>query len=278
MSETRPHPFAPIKVNLVESSYWKDKWEGAQWASDSGWEEFRQMDEDTLKGLIDEIASVPPKGKRKSKLDFSSEELEYLARQLSEQNEKLETTRQMITDAATWMYEAAVVPHDGDIEEAMEKAREDFLEETFSEDLWEPVYSGYVRKGPMEWSPRKKYEAAEILGQLAKQIQFKHKKGHLDRYLIFDFWDAPIVQELFSKYRGSPEAYRRLKADFERLADRYVKITLYRLDKITEDINVENRTDWRAAWKSMLASGEAPAAQRGMVQVLRDMPQEAEDA
>lgn len=278
MTEQRPSPFEPIKINLVESSDWKDKWEGAQWASDSGWEDFRHMGLATLEGLIDDIASVPPKGKKKSKLDFSSEELKYLAQQLKNGNDKLEATQQMITDAGTWMYEASAIPNDGDIEEAMEKATEDFLEETFSEDLWEPVYSGFVRKGPMEWSPRKKYEADEILGQLAKQIKFEHEKGHFDRYSIFNFWDAPVVQELFSKYRGSPEVYRRLKSEFQRLAEQYVKYTLRRLDEVMSDIDVSNRTDWRAAWKSMLASGEASAAQKGLVEVLKEMPEEGVDA
>jgi hypothetical protein len=283
VSEPRPHPFAPIKINLVEQQGW-EKYDtasgGLEWAFDSGWEDFRHMDARTLADLIDDIASVPQKGKKKSKLDFDSEELRYLAEQLKEGNDQLQETQRMIVDAAQWMYEAAAIPTDGDIQDAMEKVKEDFIsyEQLEEEDIWEKILTEKVRRGPMDWSPRKKYEIAEILKQLSERITLKHEKGKWDRFLVFDFWEARIVQELFSRHRGSPEAYEALKRDFERLSNGYVADVFKYLDKIMKDVDINNRTDWTSSWKSMLGSGEPWAAQKELVEVLKDRPEEPEDA
>jgi hypothetical protein len=282
-SEPSQGPFAPTKFNLVEQEGWQryDTANGKSmdWIHDAGWEDFRHMDLNTLEGLIDDISHVPQKGKKKSKLDFSSEELRYLAEQLKEGNDKLEEPKRLIVDAATWMYEAAAIPNDSDIESAIEKATEDLISYAeFQEDIWDEILTEKVRQGPMEWTPRKRYESAHILKQLSERIKLVHEKGKWDRFLVFDFWEAPIVHELFRKNRGSASAYEQLKREFQQLSDGYVADLFKYLDKEMENVDINNRTDWNASWKSMLGGGEPWGAQKELVEVLKEMPEEAEDA
>lgn len=280
--ERRPGPFEPIKINLVEQEGWKkyDTASGAlDWVSDSGWEDFKHMDIRTLEGLIGDIAEVPPKGKKKSKLNFNSDELRYLAEQLKDQSDQLEETRRIITDAATDMYEVAAIPNDGDVEWAMENATKDLIGYAkFQENIWDEILTESVRKGPMEWSPRKKYKVEDILKQLSERITLEHKKGTWERYVLFDFWEAPIVQNLFSRHRGSPEAYEELKREFKQLSDGYVADLFKHLDKNMQTVDMNNRADWTSSWKSILTHGEAWDAQKELVEVLKTMPPETEYA
>lgn len=278
----RPSPFAPIKINLVEQEGWEPyntaNGKAMDWIHDSGWEDFRHMPLSTLEDLVDDIASVPQNGKKKSKLKLDSDQIEYLAEQLKERNDQLEITQRMIVDTATWMYEAAAIPNNSDVEEAMEKAKEDFEEDSLYGDPWDPILDESVRRGPKDWSPVKRYSSEEVKKQLLARISFEREKNHWDRYLVFDFWEAPVIQTLFSRWKGSPWAYDRLKSEFKMMADGYVSDVLKHLDKIMQGVDINNRTDWNDSWKSMLTSGEAWGAQDEMVEVLKDMPKEAEDA
>jgi len=279
----RPGPFDPIKINIVEEEDWKKKYDSAtgalDWVSDQGWEDFRHMDLTTLEGLIEDIIAVPKKGKKKSKINFTPEQLEYLARELKDRSDKLEQTQRMITDAATWMYEAAAIPSDKDVEYAMERAKEDFTENQGNDlygDPWDPIIDENVRNGPKDWSPIKRYSSVEILSQLFQFINFKREKDHWDRYLVFDFWNAPYMQTLFSRWKGSAWAYDRISSEFKSLAEGYVNDVLKRLGKIMEDVDISNRADWSDSWKSMLKNGEAWGAQEELAELAKEMPEDFE--
>ena len=88
--------------------------------------------------LIDDLWSASPgKGKRKPRKHLSSEELDRLSIYLKNGEDILEPLQRAIVDAGQWMYEAAAVPEDGDIEDAMEKAAEAFKgNPEMNDDLW----------------------------------------------------------------------------------------------------------------------------------------------
>lgn len=263
-------PFEPIKINLVEERAWEKRFGSSDHANDAAWEDYSHMSADDFESLIDDLWDAKDTKKRVSKKRLTSEELEFLAHRLKERDERLEPVKQTIVDATTWMYEAAAQPTDSDIEEAMERASSVLQEsDAISSYTWEPVLQDEddVRRGPKEWSPRKKYPADEVIKQLMGQVSYERKKDY-ERYLIFNFWDAKVAQELFSRMKGSPIIYGNMKEDFERLALDYT-VTLF--DNLVVD-DVSNRTDWNASWKSMLKSGIEPGVREGIREVLKEMP------
>lgn len=266
-------PFEPIKINLVEEKGWEKRFGSSESANDAAWEDYINMSADDFESLIDDLWSARDTKKRVSKKRLTSEELEFLADQLKANNEHLEPVKQTITDAMTWMYEAAAQPTDDDIKGAMEMASELISTSMDDTHLWASmVVDEDSRRGPKEWSPRKRYTAEEIRNQLAAQVSYEHEKGHWERYLIFSFWDAKVSQELFSKMRGSPIVYGNMKEEWGLLAKDYIHNFFTHLGDIMDDVDLSDRTDWNRAWKSMLKSGIEPGVREGIREVLKEMP------
>jgi hypothetical protein len=178
-------------------------------------------------------------------------------------------------DAMTWMYEAAYMPQKGDVQDAMTQAAR-YLEDDYElyEDLWQPVLLLYEgRRGPKEWSPRKRYQAAKIIESLLDHVTLEQEEGHYDQYLVFDFRNAPVVHELLSRSPWTEEKLvHDLQREFKVLQEQYLSKFFYALEKEMEDVDITNRTNWRKAWRSMLESGVAPGVQKEMAEAIRSMP------
>lgn len=278
----------PVHVNLVEQEGW-EKYDPASgkfdWIMDSAWQDFRSMDYGTLRGLVDDLWTVSVKGLRKPRVQLSIEELEYLAGRLKNHHhdDDMESVQRPIVDAIQWMYEAAVTPNDGDVESAMEHAEEQFKANPEMYDpLWEPVLLlvREIPKGPKEWAPRAprvgRVTEDQLLDQLLSTISFEHEKDQWDRYLVFDFWSAPAAVELLKR---DPKAEEELDAEFRNIRLNYVRDFFKGLEKTMKDINIENRSDWKKAWKSMISDRSVVSEARASIRkALREMPDEADES
>ncbi len=278
--------FPPIKVNLVDHTGWKpfdptDKI--TEWANDAAWEDLRHMDADDLETYVYDLSDAKGKRGGKPRWKFSSDEIEWLAKQVKENPDLVEETRNAIVDAMTWMYEAAYMPQKGDIQEAMESAVETLIDDyPLNHDLWGPVLAlEALRRGPKEWSPRKRLEATEILKDLLEHVSLEQEEGHYDRYLVFDFRNAKVVHDLLSRSTWQRAMLENaLGREFDDLSETYLWRFFDALKNNMEDLDIQNRTDWRKAWRSMLSDGQhMKAVQKEMAEAVKQMPPpETEDA
>lgn len=277
--------FPVVKINVVEQEGWKP-YDSANTtdfrASDAAHEDFQHMSANDIESYVSDLADAKgPKG-GKPKRRFSSEEIEWLAEQVRERNKDLEETRNAIPDAMTWTYEAAALPHKGDMIDALVDARHSIIDnypiETGDENLWEPVLElESRRRGPKEWSPRKRFEREELLKDLMKHVHFEWDEGKYDRFVIFDFRNAQVTHDLLSRSHWTQkELIPMLQDEFKNLERDFMIDFFSSLEKIMEDIDVSNRTDWRKSWRSMLNSGIAPVVQREMAEALKGMDPDAD--
>lgn len=121
----------PIVRDITEEEKWqpydpgntKGVWE---WAMNNAWDDWLNMDSRTCDDLV---GAALPKAERKK---ITPEHLDALCRELMDENpEYLVSIHRAITDASQWAWEVAYTPEDGDIEDALEEAR-DRLEEEIS--------------------------------------------------------------------------------------------------------------------------------------------------
>lgn len=274
--------FPEVKVNLVEEEGWKC-WDPAQkkdfWESDAAYEDFRHLGIHDLELYIDDLWESKNARGRKPRRKLTAGELRWLAEQLKDGDEILEEgIRQPIIDAMAWMYEIAAMPERGDIQDAMESAEESLIDSFgLQEDLWEPVLELEGRRlGPKDWRPRKKLEAEGILNELADHIRFEQEEDHYDRYIIFNFRDAPVVHDLMSRSElPEKDLVHKMEAEFDALRQYYLSDFWRALDSVMKDIDISYRADWRASWKSMLSDHTiGTAARTAITKVLKEMPEE----
>lgn len=273
-------PRFPVwKVNLVEAPTWREHWDPGgkimDYASDHAYEEFHNTPAEDLEKSVDDLATYRTKG-RKALRKFSSEEIEWISKRVKARDPRVEAASQAIVDALQWMYESAYMPHKADIEDAMEKARESVINNfSLNLDLWEPVLTlAQRRHGPKEWSPRKRFEEREVLSDLLKHVQLEQKEGHYDRFLVFDFRNSQMVKDLLSRstWAEIDLVYALQTIEFMAIYNDYVIDFFSELKKAMQGVDISNRTNWKAAWRSMLESGVAPGVQKEMAAALKEMP------
>lgn len=274
--------FPELRINLVELKDWKpydpsDKI--MEWSSEAAFEALHHMSSDDLETYVNDLTMARGKRGAKPRRRFTSEEIEWLAQKVKEGDPLVEETRHAIQDAMTWMYEAAYMPNQSDVDDSMEDAGKSVINDLeIRKDIWDPVLSlEEERRGPKEWSPRKKVEAKEILSQLVSKISLEQKEGHYDRYLVTNFLSAQVTKDLLSRSHWQRAMLQNaLGREFKDLVDVYLGYFFDFLKRTMEDLDIENRADWRAAWRSMLNSGIAPAVQKEMAEALKEMPAESE--
>lgn len=274
--------FPEKRVNLVEEETWKEHWDSGgkimDYANDNACDEFHQMGARDFERYVDDLATYRTKGKKAPK-KFSSEEIEWIAKRVKAGDIRVESVGYAIRDALTWMYEAAYLPQEGDVADAKDQAAENVLGNfSLNLDLWEPVLLlGQQRRGPKEWSPRKRLEEGDILRDLLKHVELEQEEGHYDRFLVFDFRSSQSAKDLLSRSTWAEvDLVYSLKIEFDALRNDYVIDFFSALKKIMEDIDINNRTDWQKSWKAVLSSGDARGAQKEMAAALKQMPAETE--
>lgn len=272
--------FPEIKINLVEQKGWKpydpsDKI--MEWASDGAFDALYHMSTDDIETYVNDLAMALGKRGAKPRRKFTSGEIEWLAQQVKEESPLVEQTRYAIQDALTWMYEAAYMPQKVDVQEAMLRAAHSMIEDLdLRKDIWDPVLAlEEARRGPKEWSPRKKFQVREILSQLLDNIVFEQEEDYYDRYLVTSFMGAQATKDLLSRSDWEPSMLQNaLGREFKDLMNAFLSSFFDHLESGMKDLDIENRADWKKAWKSMLNSGVAPDVQKEMAAAIKEMPAE----
>lgn len=275
--------FPELRINLVEQKGWKQydpSGKIMEWSSDSAFDALHHMSADDLETYVNDLATALGKRGGRPKMRFTSQEIEWLAQKVKDGDPLVEQTRYAIQDALTWMYEAAYMPSRTDVRDAMDEATKSMVEDwDLRKDIWDPVLAlDEARRGPKEWSPRKKFEMRVILSQLLDQIRLDQEENHYDQYMVTSFLGAQATKDLLSRSDWERSMLENaLGREFKDLMDAYLHSFFKHLEKSMEDLDIENRADWRKAWKSMLNSGVAPGVQKELAAAIKEMPAEAED-
>ncbi len=250
-----PERFPEVRVNIVDHPGW-EPWNASsilvERASDAAHDEFSKMPIGTVRDLIEDLAGdvslwQGPKEWSPRKISITYESTERIAREVKEGSDaRFENTRFAILDVLTWMYEAAMSPHNGDIRDAMTRTVDHLVGGHYDLDreLWEPILD--TNSG--EW-----WSENAILRTLMNSVDFYG--GGDERYLVFSFGRAIATFKLLKK---SPWPQKkidgRLKGEFTRLRGDYLDNFFHFLKREMEDVDIDARTTWHERWKGLLAS------------------------
>lgn len=269
--------FPPIRINLVERPEWKERWEpgGAHMsqASDLGWEYVRNFNDEDLELLI--LGLAGPLYHRKAETgpkawtprdSLNDDDIERIVEGIKAQDRTLEATLQQIVDAATWMYEDALAPRDGDIRSALETAKGKFeLERRYDLDwdLWDPLLeTGMTPEGILH----------EMFGPA---VHYDRDQGAYDRHLVFDVGLSGAPAELLKLRAPKDRAYavRELNAEWKNLAAIFIRAFFRELEKEMEEFDLDNRIEWEQTWRSVLKSADLKSVRRELLDYARSARQ-----
>ncbi len=241
----------PIEVNLLEEKEWSPydaAGNAMEWASDNAYEAFRASRIEDCQVWLDDVITVGARSIKdwspKRGAVITEDEATLVCTALMEEAtvpDDLEPFFQLILDAMTWMYEAAYLPQEVDLESALEVAQERAVDSfSLDEGVWEPL----------GWSDEK------ILKEIVEAVRYSRLEGHGDRFLKF----YPSQIDAVMKLLGALDS---LKLDPDITEDEYLGSLGYDLTSIFDDVllffwdalrkemergDVFNRTDWRANW------------------------------
>lgn len=248
----------PLRINITEESLWKNydfasSGGISEWASDNAHDDLRNIrGHDCAEYMDDLIQAFIPKSKRKK---ISSEDLDRLCEAFMDDMGDFESIEYALRDAFTWAWEIAYMPDDGDIETAIKRAKERWDEEIQLADYWDLILSDEAKPGPKEWSPRPRITERQLFDQLEERINYQRKPGHYDRFIEFDFMDAPAVREMKRALKSHPEdgSVDGLLSELEDLARNFLGYLDGALDQVMENSDPHSRWDFRPHWKGVLA-------------------------
>jgi hypothetical protein len=277
--------FTVWKVNLVEQPGWAP-WDPAGDIAEKAFlmtsefmEGMKEAAEYNL--LVEEMAGDLYKPKAPSgpqewtpRYQLTGDDIEVLSKGLLEADPALELTRQLIVDAATWMYEAALIPSDTDARDALIDAKR-AVEETFDlgempdpwelgyDNLWAPLLTtGITLNGIL----------SEMMGM---GISYVREEGHYDRFLEFDLNKASSPSMLLEEGHVPKEdrnwVIRSIEFDWKRLAGQIVDKFFQILSKDMKGRDPDNRTSWRFSWKAALKTADLTPIRKEMLDYVRDV-------
>lgn len=246
----------PIKINLVEQEGW-ETWDYAKgdissWAMDNAWDDWKNMDEQTCQGYVEDLAKASlPKDKW---LKLSSEDIERICEEMMEERvEHFESLSQAIIDAHMWAWEEAYTPDDRDIGRAMERAARNWDWDFRLADYWKLVLKDDLPEGPREWTPRKVWTTKKLYQDLIERILYERKPNYYDRYIVFDWDKSDPVQELVKKLKESKEgSVADVQAELEDWAGDYLQTFFKELDEQMQRVDINTKWNFHPHWKTLL--------------------------
>ncbi len=273
----------PIEVNLVEEKEW-GPWDLSgqimDLASDNAYEEFRASHVADCQTWLEDVIEVGEVSVKdwtpKKEVPITQEDGLLVCNALMEGGtvpDDLEPFFQLVNDAMTWMYEAAYLPHDVDVEYALEVAQERAVESvSLDEGVWEPL----------GWSDE------NILEEIVQAVRYVRQENHYDRFLKF----YPSQIDAVMKLVGALDS---LKLDPDITEDEYLDSLRYDLKNVFDDVllffwdalrkemervDVFNRTDWRANWTNGILQDkeQVKTATRGIRRFITEARKEEADA
>jgi hypothetical protein len=151
----------------------------------------------------------------------------------------------------------------------------------------EKVESGAIRA----WFGRQKWRHSrpiwwthkEVLKQLTDQINYERKENHYDRFLVFTFGEAEVVQRLIDAAKHLPEDERDellndLDSELGDAQDAFVRNFFRTLNKSMEGVDLNNRVDFNRQWKSVLEDWSRLKGVREEIQAFMAKPREEEES
>ena len=248
---------APISLNIAEEKGW-EPYDPAgnilEWSSDNAYEAFRALGPQECREWLDDVLDVgtgsvkdwsPKKGPA-----VTEAQADFVCSAMMEKGgvlDSLEPLKQLIIDALTWMYEAAYMPHDSDLEWALEQAQESAIDSVeLDEEVWEPLL--------------KEFPEEEILKQIADAVTYYRRENMYERFLKLDPSKIVVVKNMLSlikRGRGNRDLTQSqsrydLRSDLESVFDDVEGYFWNNLEKQMQEVDLDSRTDWKASWTSKL--------------------------
>lgn len=274
--------FKVWKVNLVEQPGWAP-WDSAGQIAEQAFLMTTDFMEALLPAdyelLVENMAGdlykpQAPSGPQEwtPRHQLTGNDVETLSRGLRDADPGLELTRQLILDAITWMYEAALTPNDTDARDALIDAKR-AVEASFDlgempdpwelgyDNLWAPLLvTGITLNGIL----------SEMMGM---GISYFREEGHYDRFLEFDLNKASspymLVDEAPKKDHGW--VTRAIEFDWKRLSGQIIDKFFQILRKDMKDRDPHNRTSWRFSWKAALKTADLTPIRKEMLDYVREI-------
>lgn len=275
--------FKPWKVNLVAQPGW-EPWDPAGKISEMAFTmslEYMQdiKAQNVYLWLAQDIAQALYKPRAESgphewspRAQLTSVDLLLIANGTMEADSRLESTRQLIDDTVTWMFEAALMPSDRDIRDALIDAKR-AVEDTFDlgkvsdpwelgyDNLWEPLLeTGITLNGIL----------SEMMGM---GISYYREEGHYDRFLEFDLNKSSSPSMLLAavptKVRGW--VTRSIEDDWKRLSQSLIERFFQTLARDMSFVDPGNRTSWKTSWNEALKTTDLKPIQKEMLAYVREI-------
>jgi len=247
----------PFRVNLVEEAGWKN-WDFAnsdgvsQWASDNAWDDWKNMDESTCYGYVEDLVGAALRKSEQRKV--TKEDIGRICEQLKEDPNQLEAVKQAIMDTHTWAWEVAYMPNDQDIKRAIDRTAKVWEWDFSMGNFWELVLVDEVSDDPREWSPRGIWTTHKLYNDFVGRISYERKPGYYDRFLVFDLGESPAVQRLLGLLKENPEqgSAEELEEELNNWKEDYLKTFFSELEKWMQSVDPSFRWDLDPHWKSIL--------------------------
>ena len=284
----------PLRINISEEEVWEpydsSKAVGGNdvlgWASDNAWDDWRQIGRECLDIIRDLVAAYVPKSKAKK---ISEVDIRRICEAIKEDSADFQEIRQAFVDAATWAWEEAYTPSDGDLEEALENAVSEMIGDAMLPSYWSRLLNLNVQ-GPKDWSPLRSFTEADLLREIEAGISFEHEQNYFDRFVVFDVMDGPVMKYLRRKVRSGGlldedgDPVRVSTEDFETdVKDLLVDDVINKLDrhlqKVMEHVEPWQRVNFHKHWKDVLADkSRAKGVEEEILDWLKNHPEDPADA
>lgn len=256
-----------IVRNIVEEEGWSNYDPGTkggvrEWASDNAWDDWANMDPKYCRRYVGDIVQAALTKRERKNID--DEALERICEELRETTwENLETVMHLIMDAHTDAWEIAYTPEDGDIHKAMGLIKGGWWDDIQLQDFWNLIVDP-LPEGPREWSPRPHWTFEKIFEDLDERISYKRQPGYYDRYIVFDWLNAPPVIAIKDALKRHPEegSLKNVDQDLEAWADDYLKDFFRGVEKRMESVEPWQRFDLDPHWKTWLKDKQTLAGAR----------------
>jgi hypothetical protein len=256
-----------IVRNIVEHEGWKNYDSATQggvseWACDNAWDDWTNMDPKYCREYVGDLIQAALTKREQKQID--EEDLERICEELRENSrENLETVLNAITDAHTWAWEIAYTPDDGDIEKAIDDAKGTWWEENRLQDFWDLIVAP-LPEGPREWSPRPHWSVAQLFKELDERVVYQRKPGYYDRFIIFEWLNAPVVLAMKNELKKHPEvgSLKNVDQDLNDWADDFMNTFAKALENRMERNEPWQSFDLDPHWKSMLKDKQVLAGAR----------------
>jgi len=281
-SEPKKKPDEPVRINIVEEKEWKENWtwestdfdERIQRLSDAYYEtlfgdkdECESLIEDIMGTFYDSDADEGPREWAPRPRKIGPEGVKKVCK--AWHNREMEAVDSVIRDTIQYMYEDASIPDGGDIQHAIQEAKDKLIDEVeLDYELWDPL----LDKG---------WHEQDIMIQLMNEVNYNRAPRAYDRYIAFDFINAGVVKDLLAAWPKKDRGWVRdaLKSnEFRTLRNNFMGEFFEKLEKDMKDSDPDFRTNWDIHWGGMIVDdARMEAVRKEIFEFLKTAPELPEE-